>query len=241
MYLIPIYLILFVIFMIIKEYFSGISTIGVLSLATEKFGLFPHFIEEKSLIRCKEVLDVPVKKLNIGNSSLIGSLCVANSYGMILPELAIDKEQKQITEFLKENDIEIIVKKLKAKNTAFGNLILTNDKGCIISRELKKFRKSIEDILDVEVAVGDIAELTTVGSNAVATNKGALVHPNTTDEEIELIKDVLKIDCIERGTANKGITSVGACIIANSKGAVIGGDTTGPEMLKIEEGLDLID
>lgn len=227
--------------MIIKEYFSGISTIGVLSLATEKFGLFPHFIEEKSLIRCKNVLDVPVKKLNIGNSSLIGSLCVANSNGLIVPPFILDKEKELLTEFLKENDIEITVKKLNAKNTAFGNLIMANDNGCIISRELKKFRKSIEDILDVEVAVGDIAELTTVGSNAVATNKGALVHPNTTDEEIELIKEVLKINCIERGTANKGITSVGACIIANSKGAVVGGDTTGPEMLKIEEGLDLID
>jgi translation initiation factor 6 len=227
--------------MIIKEYFSGISTIGVLSLATEKFGLFPYFIEEKSLNRCNEVLDVPVKKLNIGNSSLIGSLCVANSYGILLPSLTTNEEHEQLKDFLKENDIEIVVKKLKAKNTAFGNLVLTNDKGCVISRELKMFKNSIEDVLNVEVAVGEIAELTTVGSNAVATNKGALVHPNTTDEEIELIKDVLKIDCIERGTANKGITSVGACIIANSKGAIIGGDTTGPEMLKIEEGLDLID
>ena len=227
--------------MIIKEYFSGISTIGVLPLATEKFGLFPHFIEEKSLDRCSNVLDIPVKNLNIGNSSLIGSLCVANSNGLILPPFTLDKERELIIEFLKENDIEIIVKKLSAKNTAFGNLILANDKGCIISRELKKFRNTIEDILDVESVVSDIAGLSTVGSNGVATNKGCLVHPNTTDDEIELIKDVLKIDCIERGTANKGITSVGACIIANSKGAVIGGDTTGPEMLKIEEGLDLID
>ncbi len=227
--------------MIVKEYFSGISTIGVLSLATEKFGLFPYFIEEKLLINCRDVLDVPVEKLNIGNSSLIGSLCAANSYGIILPSLTVDKERDQLVNFLKENDIEITVKKLKAKNTAFGNLVLVNDKGCIISRELRMFKNSIEDILNVEVVIGGIAGLSTVGSNAMVTNKGCIVHPNTTHDEIELIEDVLKVKSIERSTANKGISSVGACIVANSKGAIIGGDTTGPEMLKIEEGLDLID
>ena len=65
------------------------------------------------------------------------------------------------------------------------------------------------------------------------------MHPLADDEELEWIKDVLKIDCIGRGTANKGVTSVGACIIANSKGAIVGGDTTGPELLRIEDALDL--
>ena len=53
--------------------------------------------------------------------------------------------------------------------------------------------------------------------------------------ELEWIQDILKVDYVGRGTANRGVTSVGACIIANSKGAVIGGDTSGPELLKIED------
>jgi len=226
---------------VIKEYFSGIPTLGVLSLATELFGLFPHFIDKISLERYSHILKVPVKTLNIGNSSLIGSLCVANSYGILLSPLTLEEEIETLKEFLRENDIDIVVEKIKSKNTAFGNLIATNDRGCVVSNELREYIKEIEDILNVEVILRDVAGLSTVGSNIVITNKGGLVHPNTSDEEIEVLKDIFKINILERGTANKGNPSVGACIVANSKGAIVGGDTTGPEMLRIEEALDLID
>ena len=120
--------------MIIKEYISGISTIGILSLATEKFGLVPYFAEEHTINKFKKVLDVPIKALNIGNSSLIGALCCANSYGIILPPFTVNREKTILLDFLKENDIDLTVQKIDAKNTAFGNLILINDKGCIFPK-----------------------------------------------------------------------------------------------------------
>ncbi|HIQ39359.1 MAG TPA: translation initiation factor IF-6 [Methanothermococcus okinawensis] len=226
---------------VIKEYFSGIPTLGVLSLATELFGLFPHFVEEGSLERYSRILEVPVKALNIGNSSLIGSLSVANSYGIVLSPLTLKEEMEILKGFLRENDIDIVIEKVEAKNTAFGNLIATNDRGCVISNELREYRKEIEDILNVEVVPKDVAGLSTVGSNLVVTNKGGLVHPNTPEEEIKRLKDIFKVNILLRGTANKGNPSVGAFIVANSKGAIVGGDTTGPEMLRIEEALDLIE
>ena len=226
---------------VIKEYFSGIPTLGVLSLATDLFGLFPHFVEEGTLERYSRILEVPVKVLNIGNSSLIGSLSVANSYGIVLPPLTLKEEMETLKGFLRDYDIDIIVEKVDAKNTAFGNLIATNDKGCIISNELREYRRKIEDILNVEVVSRDVAGLSTVGSNLVITNRGGLVHPNASEEEIENLKEIFKVDILLRGTANKGNPSVGACIVANSKGAIVGGDTTGPEMLRIEEALDLIE
>ncbi|ABR54976.1 putative translation initiation factor eIF-6 [Methanococcus vannielii SB] len=227
--------------MIIKTYFSGVSTIGVLSLATEDYGLFPLSVEKNTLEKMKEVLNIPVTQLNISNSSLIGSLCVGNSNGLLVPNIVTSKEIALIKDFLKENSLDVNLEKLKAKNTAFGNLILTNNKGCIISEELQNFRKVIEDVLGVESGVGNYASLPTVGSNGVATDKGCLVHPLTDELELEWITDVLKVDYVGRGTANRGVTSVGSCILANTKGAVIGGDTSGPELLKIEEALDLID
>jgi len=226
---------------VIKEYFSGIPTLGVLSLATDLFALFPHFVEEGDLERYSKILEVPVKTLNIGNSSLIGSLSVANSYGVVLSPLTLKEEMEILKEFLRENGIDTIVEKVEAKNTAFGNLIATNDRGCVISSELKEYRKKIEDILNVEVVSRDVAGLSTVGSNLVITNRGGLIHPNVSEEEIEDLKEIFKVDTLLRGTANKGNPSVGACIVANSKGAIVGGDTTGPEMLRIEEALDLIE
>lgn len=227
--------------MIIKAYFSGVSTIGVHSLATEDYGLFPLSVDNATLDKMKNVLDIPATKLNISNSSLIGSLCVGNSNGLLVPNIVTSKEVALIKDFLKENSLDVNLEKLKAKNTAFGNLILTNNKGCIISEELRNFRKTIEDVLGVDSGVGNYANLPTVGSNGIATDKGCLVHPLADELELEWIQDILKVDYVGRGTANRGVTSVGACIIANSKGAVIGGDTSGPELLKIEEALDLIE
>ncbi|WP_459201601.1 translation initiation factor IF-6 [Methanococcus sp. CF] len=227
--------------MIMKTYFSGVSTLGVHSLATEDYGFFPLSVDQKTMERMKEVLDIPATQLNISNSSLIGSLCVGNSNGLLVPDITTEKEVELIKMFLKENSLDVNLERLKAKNTAFGNLILTNNKGCIISEELSRFRKTIEDVLDVESGVGNYAELPTVGSNGVATDKGCLVHPLTDELELEWIQNILRVDYVERGTANRGVTSVGACILANSKGAVVGGDTSGPEILKIEEALDLID
>ncbi|WP_423792151.1 translation initiation factor IF-6 [Methanocaldococcus indicus] len=225
--------------MIIKKYFSGIPTIGVLSLTNEDITLLPIFLDEKDIDEVKNVLKTNVLKTNIGGSSLLGSLAVLNKYALLLPKI-VDKDELRILEnFLDEYDILIHI--LKSKNTALGNLILTNDKGALISPELKEFKKEVEDALNVPVEVGEIAELPTVGSNAVVTNKGLLVHPLTEDDELEFLKDLFKVEYYGKGTANKGTTSVGACIIANSKGAVVGGDTTGPELLRIEDALGLIE
>ncbi len=226
--------------MIIRKYFSGISTIGVLAMATEDITLLPIFLDKNDVNEVSEVLKTKCLQVNIGGSSLLGSLSVGNKYGILLPKIIDDKELNKIKSFLKDNDLDLDIKIIKSKNTALGNLILTNDNGALISPELKEFKKDIEDALNVEVEVGTIADLPTVGSNAIVTNKGCLTHPLVEDEELEFLKNLFKVEYIGKGTANKGTTSVGACIIANSKGAIVGGDTTGPELLIIEDALGLI-
>ena len=226
--------------MIIRKYFSGIPTLGVLALTTEEITLLPIFLDKDDVNEISEILNTKCLQINIGGSCLVGSLAVANKYGILLPKIVDKDELAEIKRFLNDNNLDLTVEIIKSKNTALGNLILTNDKGALISTELKEFKKDIEDTLNVEVEVGTIAELPTVGSNAVVTNKGCLTHPLVDDDELEFLKGLFKVEYIGKGTANKGTTSVGACIIANSKGAIVGGDTTGPELLMIEDALGLI-
>lgn len=77
--------------MIMKTYFSGVSTLGVHSLATEDYGFFPLSVDQKTMERMKNVLDIPATQLNISNSSLIGSLCVGNSNGLLVPNITTEK------------------------------------------------------------------------------------------------------------------------------------------------------
>ena len=226
--------------MIVRKYFSGIPTIGVLSLTTENITLLPIFLDEKDVLEVKETLKTEVLKTKLAGSSLIGSLAAANSRAILLPSIVEDEELKNIENFIKDLDLDVVIGTLETKNTALGNLILVNDYGCLISPEIRDLKKEIEDLLSIPTEVGTIAELPTVGSNAVVTNKGLLVHPLVEDEELEFLKDLFKVEYCGKGTANKGSTSVGANLIANTKGAIVGGDTTGPELLAIEDSLGLI-
>ncbi|MCS3901930.1 translation initiation factor IF-6 [Methanococcus voltae] len=227
--------------MIYKTLFSGVSNIGIQAIATDKYGIFPIDLEKDTIEKFEEILNIPILQTKIANSSLMGSLCVGNSNGLILPEITLKDEFSKIENFIQENNLDINVNILKSNNTAFGNLILANDYGGIISKEISNLKKDVEKILKVKVGVGNFCELPTVGSNGIATNKGCVLNPLTTDVELEWVRGILNIEVIGKSTVNKGAMQVGSGIIANSNGALVGVETTGPEILRIEEYLDLID
>jgi translation initiation factor 6 len=148
---------------------------------------------------------------------------------MLLPNSVRDEELAQIKSVF-EGNITI----METKKTAYGNLVLANDKGAVVDPRLKALEiKQISDTLGVEVETTEIAGLPYVGSLAVATNKGLLAHPLLKDEERKTLESVFKVP-VDVGTVNCGIPYVGTGLIANSHAAVAGSMTTGPEMFIIE-------
>ncbi|OYT53405.1 MAG: translation initiation factor 6, partial [Candidatus Hecatellales archaeon ex4484_218] len=128
----------------------GSPNIGVFSLATDKFAIFPVGLTQRKIERIKNVLKVEVVCLDLAESKLIGVLAEANSNGIILPFYVSDEE----VDFLKKN-LGINVERIESKKTAFGNLVLANDQGALVSPILsKKEVKKIEDVLGVEVFQG---------------------------------------------------------------------------------------
>ena len=173
-------------------------------------------------------------------SRIIGTLATGNSNAIILPWYVWDAEIERIKKALSEYGIDMEVVPFRSKYTALGNLILTNDKAALVSAKFsRKEAQEIGEILGVEVERGVIAGLHAVGSAGVVTNKGGLVHPETSDEELEWLSDLFKVD-VYVGTANMGVPYVGTCMLANSNGVVVGHLTTGPEIVKIEEALGFV-
>ena len=74
------------------------------------------------------------------------------------------------------------------------------------------------------------------GMAGIATNKGVLVHPKASQEEISVIEELFALP-VDIGTVNFGSPLVGSGLIANSKGYVAGEETTGPELSRIEDAL----
>jgi len=213
----------------------GSASIGVYSLATENIAVIPRMVPKEKAQEFADWLKVKLIYTSIGGSVLGGALVCANSNGMLLPNYIREEELTQIkTAF--EGNITI----METKKTAYGNLVLANDKGAVVDPRFKQNEiKKISDALGVEVVPTEIAGLPYVGSLATATNKGLLAHPLLKDEERKILENVFKVP-VDLGTVNCGIPYVGTGLLANSHAAVAGSMTTGPEMFIIGSALDVV-
>ena len=213
----------------------GSTCVGVFALATDKVLVLPKQVPEHRAEVLSDWLGVPVVKTSVGGSVLIGPLLCGNSRGLLVPHIITDEELRALGA-IEENGVEVGVME-GTPVTAFGNLVLANDKGAVVHPRFgRRTLKAMEDVLDVEVVKGTIAGLPYVGSLARATNKGVLAHPGIRPDERELIEDVLKVP-VETGTVNSGIRMISMGLIANDRAAVAGFATTGRELAVIGRGL----
>ena len=214
---------------------NGIASIGVYALATEKIGLIPKSVTANKAKKIERILKIKVIQTTIGGFVIMGVLACANSNGILLPHYVLEEEVKLIKSIFDGN---IMI--MKTKKTAYGNMVLANDMGGIVSPLLKRSDiRLISETLGVETVPGEIAGLPYVGSLAVATNKGVLAHPLLKETERNTLMEVLKTP-VDVGTINCGIPYVGTGLISNSNAALAGYITTGPEIFIIGNALDVV-
>ncbi len=214
---------------------TGNPNLGVYISVNENIAIVPFNLPNEMEEVVREVLDVEILRTSIAGTNLNGALITGNSNGFIVSPYINDRELK----FLRDNDVN--VETIPGKYTAVGNIIAVNDYGAIASSNLeKKAIKAIEDTLDVPVELTSIADSNILGSLSIVTNKGFLVHRDASLDEIDLMRDIFKVEG-DIGTVCRGLPLVGACGIANSKGVMVGDKTTGPEMARIEEALGFLD
>ena len=213
----------------------GNPNVGVFILATDDLAIVPFNLLDEKAELIKETLDVDVVKSSISGSSLIGSLALANSNGIVVSPLVLDREVKQLEE------LGLNVATLPANYTAVGNIAACNDNGAIVSPFLdEEAINVIERTLDVNVEATSIVGSDIIGSLISVTNKGFLISKNADETEVDLAREVFDVEG-DIGTVGKGISLVGACSIANSNGAIVAKDSTGPEMARVEEALGFLD
>ena len=215
-----------------KARFNGDPNVGLYGFATNNYCLLGLKPQKNILNEIRKVIGKEIKISSLSGTELIGLFVVGNSNGILLPKIVEDHELKQIKKMFGLN-IEV----LKSKQTALGNLILCNDKGCLISRSLIKYKKNIKDVLGCEVDTGTVAGLGIVGSTAAATNVGCLCHREATEKEMEKIEQVLKVRA-DVGTVGYGSPFIKSGVIVNSKGILYADGTTGAELGRIEEVFD---
>jgi translation initiation factor 6 len=212
---------------------AGSSLLGVFAKCTEKVVLVPYEVGEADRQALEAGLKVPSVRVMAGVGSVLGSLVAANSNGFVVTHHAGNEELQVLREHGK-------VSRLPARINAAGNVILVNDSAALVHPGLSsRACETVEQTLGVKVEKGTIGGLKTVGMAGVATNKGLLVHPRISEEEIAVLEGLFKLP-VDVGTVNLGSPLVGSGVLANSQGYFAGIETSGPELGRIEDALGFL-
>ncbi|MDX1799078.1 MAG: translation initiation factor IF-6 [Candidatus Lokiarchaeia archaeon] len=221
---------------ILRTQIFGRSLVGVYLTANNSYILYPSTLIKPLLKKFKTIFEQPFFPLTINNSNLLGVYTASNKYGIIVPHIIREDELNNLKSYF---DDSYNVGVLNSIDNAFGNLILCNDKGAIISSFLKNYKTTIEDILNVETIIYEFADYYLPGSISLANNYGCLIHPLSTDEEIEQISSILKVKEVDVSTVNRGVPYLRSGAVVNDKSGIFGSECTGPEMMRITSVLGL--
>ena len=207
----------------------GSPNVGVYCFCNEELAVVPPGLTKRKLKQFQDTLEVNVCSTTVGGSTLIGALVTGNSKAVLVPHTIQEYELQRIEKFTE-------VKVVESNWTALGNIVLANDYGAVLHPDAPPELKNGVDSLEVPVVYSNIALLPFVGALAVATNRGALISPNASNEEQVVIQTALKVET-ELSSTNGGVPFVKSGIIANSKGAVAGPLTRGAELMQVTKGL----
>jgi len=224
---------------ILRSQVFGRSLIGVYLTANNSYILYPPTLLKPVLNNYRNTFMEPFYPLTINNSNLLGVYTASNKYGIIVPHIIRDDELEKLEEILKDRADSSQLSVLKSIDNAFGNLILCNDKGAIISSFLKDHKEEIENTLNVETVVYEFANNYLPGSISLVNNNGCVVHPLSTDDQIDYISTILKVDEVDVSTVNRGVPYLNSGAIVNDTSGIFGVDCTGPELQRITNILKL--
>lgn len=208
----------------------GSPNIGVYCFANEKIAIVPPGLTKRKIGQLAETLGVNVCSTTIAGSTLVGALVTGNSNAVLVPHTIRDYELNKIKEL---SNVVVV----ESKWTALGNVVLTNDLGAVVHPDSSdEIINAVNDEMKVKSVFGNLGSLPFVGALAVATNKGAMLSPNTLTEEQAVVKSALHVEA-ELSSTNGGVPFVKSGILANSKGAVVGPLTRGGELMQISRTL----
>ncbi len=214
--------------------YYGNPWIGLFIKTNNSITFVPKDASDKLCGILRESLKTDVVRTTMAGSNLIGVYSAMNNKGIVLPNTI---EQEEI-DLLKKQGLNVYVS--KECFNAHGNNIIANDKTGLVNRRLNRIeRKNIEDALGIELIETTVAGYPTVGSACVLTNKGFLVHYASTETELEIISQGLRLTG-EKGSINMGVGFIALGLIANEQGYVAGSQTSGFELGRAHSALGFL-
>ena len=220
---------------IFRTLVQGNPNVGLFGFANDNFCLVGEEFSDAQVKDIEEVLKVPVHRITMCGTSLVGVFVAGNNNVLLVPSIAFDYELKKLEE-LKINYVVI-----DSELTALGNNISCTDHGCLINKEFKPEQKNqIRDAVKVPMETGTVDNFNIVGSMISCNSSHGIVSRDISPEEKQVGERVLGIPLLE-SSVNIGSPHIHSGMFCNKNGFVISSSTTGPEITNIDEGLGFIE
>ena len=208
--------------------FAGDPNIGVFARVAGDIAIVPPEAPAEFRNAVREGLGVELVLTTIQGSAIVGSLVAGNSRGLVVSGLASEEELAVLKKHRK------VMLLLDTMNAA-GNVIMANDTFAAVHPDLPaEVAEEIGAFLGVEVIHLALGGVRTTGMAGVATNKGVIVHPRATAQEIARLEAVAKVP-VGTGTINMGSGLIGTGLLVNDTGYLAGNATSGFELGRVED------
>lgn len=202
--------------------YQGDTNIGFYVTLSDEYVIIPRKFD-KDKLEAEKIVET-----RIAGTRMVGMFTAGNSNCLLLPESIKEREKERI----EKSGINFHV--LDSQENALGNIILANDKGALISPDIEDKKEEIEQALEVPVETIKIAGIPNPGVCGIANSQGAVIHRDASEEEAEIVKDVLKVEDVNIGTINTGSPYMGSGTVASNNTILVGEDTSGPEIGRID-------
>lgn len=215
--------------MAVRAQFESSSEVGVFSRLTNSYCLIAMGSSENfySVLEAELSKHIPVIHSTIGGTRIVGRVTAGNRHGLLVPSITTDQEVLHLRNNLPAH---VKVSKVEERMSALGNVIACNDYVALVHPDLDKDTEEvIADTLQVETFRATVAGSTLVGSHAVLTNQGGLLHPRSSAGEMDELSQLIQVP-LTAGTINRGSDLIGAGVVANDWSGFCGMDTTATEM-----------
>ncbi len=222
---------------ILTTNFKGIHTIGLYGFVNDCFALIGKEVPEEIAKDISKTLKVPVHRVSIAGTSLIGVFVTGNNNKIIVPSIIFDDEREVLSEL--GIDFEVFDTKL----TCLGNNMIVSDEKALLSKEFSQAeQKKIGELLGVEVRAEKLGGVFSVGSLVVLNQnkKKALISNDFVREDQKLLESFFSVEATP-GSINMGSPYVRSGILCNSSGLIVGSDSGGPEITNADEALGFVE
>ncbi|MBW2983290.1 translation initiation factor IF-6 [Candidatus Woesearchaeota archaeon] len=214
--------------------FNGNPNVGLYGVATDDMLLIGKEVPEDKDGMLEEVLGLPVKRVSIAGTGLLGVFCLWHDGKLLVPGITFDHELEDL------EALGVAYEVIDTDLTCLGNNVLVGLKSALAHPDFTDAELSrLSDALGLPVERATIMEVESVGAVGVTKAEKGLFHRDIPPEAIKDLESQLGLD-ITQGTVNMGNPYVKSGVLVTNHGFIIGDASGGPEVRNADEALGFI-